>query len=533
MGKKNLEQLFKETFDDFNVVPDDKVWDSIEASLDKKKRKRRVIPMWWRLGGVAALLAVLFYVINPLDKASDGETIITNVENNDTLNEGDSEDSNKTVQSSDVDDTQLVESSSEDSAKGDVTNSDPTITENDRDAFLDKNSSIKPDQQLVSTNTKQERESIENKNSPTAAGSNQKEQLGIGEEAKQEVAVANNTPNKDTAIEKRETNPVELGRKNSDATSVAVISDEKVGDNMPAVDNLNKDLYQQNKVLENTTEDEGIAENNEEKESLEGRSIFEVIEEREEEVVAESTSGKWSVGPSVAPVYFNGSGEGSPIHSNFSSNSKSGNVNLSYGLTVAYNIGKKLKVRSGVHKVNFGYDTNNVAFSSSLAVSADEKIDNIDYSQASRTIVIESQDNPTERTANDAFLELAANENPSFDGKMVQQLGYIEVPLEVNYALVDKKFGVDIIGGVSSLFLVENSVLLESEDLVTEIGEANNANDVNFSANAGVGLNYKFTPKIQLNLEPVFKYQLNTFSETAGSFRPFSVGVYSGIRFKF
>ncbi|WP_420603432.1 hypothetical protein [Flagellimonas sp.] len=529
MGKKNLEQLFKETFDDFNVVPDDKVWDSIEASLDKKKRKRRVIPIWWRLGGVAALLAILFYVINPLDKASDGETIITNVENNDTFNEGVSEDSNRSVQSSDVDDTQLVESSSEDSTKGDVTNSDSSITENDRDAFLNKNSSIKSEQQLVSTKAKQERESIENKNSPTVTGTNQKEQLGIGEE----VVVTNNTPNKDIAIEKRETDPMELDRKNSDATSVAVVSDEKIGNNVPAEGNLQKDSSHQGKTIESVTEDEGIAQNNAENKQPDERSIFEVIEEREEEVVAESTSGKWSVGPSVAPVYFNGSGEGSPIHSNFSSNSKSGNVNLSYGLTVAYNIGKKLKVRSGVHKVNFGYDTNNVAFSSSLAVSSDEKIANIDYSQASRTIVVESQDNPTERTANDAFLELAANENPSFDGKMVQQLGYIEVPLEVNYALIDKKFGVDIIGGVSSLFLVENSVLLESEDLVTEIGEANNANSVNFSANAGVGLNYEFSPKVQLSLEPVFKYQLNTFSETAGSFRPFSVGVYSGVRFKF
>ena len=172
-------------------------------------------------------------------------------------------------------------------------------------------------------------------------------------------------------------------------------------------------------------------------------------------------------------------------------------------------------------------------FSSSLAVSSDEKIDNIDYRQASRTIVVESQDAIPQRSANDPLLEFAANTNPSFDGKMVQQLGYIEVPLELNYALIDKKFGVDIIGGISSLFLVENSVLLESEDLVTEIGEANNANEVNFSANAGVGLNYKFNPKVQLNVAPVFKYQLNTFSDTAGSFRPFSVGVYSGISFKF
>ena len=236
----------------------------------------------------------------------------------------------------------------------------------------------------------------------------------------------------------------------------------------------------------------------------------------------------------MTPVYFNATGNGSPIHSNFAANSKSGNVNLSYGLTVAYEFGKKLKVRSGVHKVNFGYDTNDVVFSSSLTASASDMIDNIDYSQTARTVVVQSKNNAPEAALNDsAFLELAANENPALDGKMVQQLGYIEVPLELDYALIDKKFGVNLIGGVSSLFLVDNSVLLESEDLVTEVGEANNANTVNFSTNVGVGLNYEFSPKVQLNLEPVLKYQLNTFSETAGSFRPFSVGVYSGVRFKF
>ena len=116
---------------------------------------------------------------------------------------------------------------------------------------------------------------------------------------------------------------------------------------------------------------------------------------------------------------------------------------------------------------------------------------------------------------------------------MVQQLGYIEVPLEVNYALLDKKFGVDLIGGVSSLFLVNNSVLLESNELVTEMGEANNINSLNFSANFGMGLNYHFTPKFRFNVEPVFKYQLNTFSNVSGNFQPYSIGVYSGFTFKF
>ena len=58
MGKKNLEELFKESFQDFQEVPDDKVWASIEASLDKKKQKKRAVPIWWGLGGAAAALVI-------------------------------------------------------------------------------------------------------------------------------------------------------------------------------------------------------------------------------------------------------------------------------------------------------------------------------------------------------------------------------------------------------------------------------------------------------------------------------------------
>jgi len=229
-------------------------------------------------------------------------------------------------------------------------------------------------------------------------------------------------------------------------------------------------------------------------------------------------------------VYFDAFGGGSPIHSNFVPNSKSGNVNLSYGVAVSYAINKKLQFRTGVHKVDYGYDTNEIAFSSSLNSSTNSLIDNISYVRTSRNLVVRSTAVKTETA--EAFQDISAND-PGLDGRMVQEFGYVEVPLELNYALVDKKVGVNVIGGFSSLFLVNNKVSLVSDELTTTVGLANNLNEVNFSTNIGFGINYKFTPKIQANVEPVFKYQLNTFSDTAGSFNPFSIGVYSGVSFKF
>src|SRR5690606_30033734 len=78
--------------------------------------------------------------------------------------------------------------------------------------------------------------------------------------------------------------------------------------------------------------------NNQEEKGLVGtkKSIFDEIEEQGEEKIADAHKQKWSIGANVAPVYYNSLGEGSPIHPSFAANSKTGQVNMSYGLSVAY-----------------------------------------------------------------------------------------------------------------------------------------------------------------------------------------------------
>jgi hypothetical protein len=264
------------------------------------------------------------------------------------------------------------------------------------------------------------------------------------------------------------------------------------------------------------------------------KSIFDEIDRQQKEVVAEASNKKWSAGPSIAPVYFNAMGEGSSVHSIFVPNSKSGNINMSYGVSVGYELNSKLSVRTGVHRVDFGYDTNDIAFSSSPIATTNGQIDNINYRTTARNLVVSSKPGGSAlEQAPTNSIDFSQSQNIEREGIMTQQMGYLEIPLELNYALIDNKFGLNVIGGVSSLFLVDNSVALTSGNLTTEMGEANNVNDLNFSANFGLGVNYKFSRNLLLNIEPVFKYQLNTFSETDGTFNPYTVGVYSGLSFRF
>jgi len=504
MEKDNLEKLYQEKLKDFREIPDEKVWDAIAASLDKKKKKR-VVPIWWQLGGVAALLAILFYVVTPFEDNSIPVNETTDVES--PVNE----------KSNDLNENQKL--------------GNDTINELDNTRVAEaKEDDVVNEIQIADTNSNKPNNTVTSnsntKNVVTDTGiNNAQKQNSIN---KGQVVLAENQ-NQDIKEEQGSKNKFNIKPTTENPKTSSIVStdvkEEKENTVSNQKQNLDKQLSDKKETVAITTANSEVKDDK--------KSIFEAIKEQEEDVaVVENKQNKWSVGPSIAPVYFDAVGTGSPIHSNFAENSKSGNINLSYGLTVAYDLGKRLKVRSGIHKVDYGYDTNEVVFSSSLATNSTGTIDNINFSQTSRTIVVESK-KASDNALADSNIDDFSAQSPARDGRMSQQLGYLEVPLELNYTLIDKKVGVNLIGGFSSLFLVDNSISLQSEGLVTEIGEANNVNSVNFSTNFGVGFSYEFSPKVQVNLEPVVKYQLNTFSETAGNFNPYTVGVYSGVRFSF
>lgn len=486
MENNEMDKLFKERLKDFKESPDERVWKDIEASLEKK-RKKRVVPFWWYWGGAAAIFVLLLYVINPFEKIE--------------------------VEIPSVTDTKQSETSL------------PTNGED----FRRKETDVKKDAFENSIQVAEENKTEDSKEIKANSDLNKPKGEKIDKFAK--ITGTTSTVKKD--------NTTKADQKTNNSELLPFTNKEALASTIPAKQNEKPILEQQDEIDEsiinkNKTEAESVVQSTPEDDK---KSIFEAIDEQDtdnaETIVADQqNNGKWNMGPAVAPVYFAAMGEGSPIHSNFSSNSKSGNINLSYGLTVSYQLGNKLSVRSGIHKVDYGYDTEDVLFSSSLLASTNQLIDNINYSQTSRNLVVQSKAKTNALPSDLSNREVLAT-NPTLDGRMVQQLGYVEVPFELNYAILDAKFGLNIIGGVSSLFLVDNAVTLESNGLITEMGEANNVNNLNFSTNIGLGLNYQFTPKIQLSMEPIFKYQLNTFSETAGDFRPYSVGVYSGVRYKF
>ena len=102
--------------------------------------------------------------------------------------------------------------------------------------------------------------------------------------------------------------------------------------------------------------------------------------------------------------------------------------------------------------------------------------------------------------------------------------------LTLRYTLVDRTFELQLVGGMSTNFLVNNYVTMETSEGATEIGYLTNIRSVNYSGNAGLGMIYHIRDQFSLHLEPRFRYFLNSVNDaTLPSTRPYTLGIFTGL----
>jgi hypothetical protein len=237
---------------------------------------------------------------------------------------------------------------------------------------------------------------------------------------------------------------------------------------------------------------------------------------------AEKIDKKWSVGPTVAPVFYNSLQDGSPLNEALASNSRSSDNALSVGVKINYQLTNKFFIQSGVNKVELAYNTKDVNALISSSKNAANNINTDKYG----VILTPSRNGQIQNSGNELY-------KSSLNGDVNQSIEYYELPIEMKYNLYDKRLGLNLVGGFSTLILSNNSVSIVNQNSVVDLGNANNLNDFNFSGNVGVDFDYKLSKSWFLNVAPMFKYQFNTYSGNSGNFRPYYFGLYSGLNYKF
>ena len=470
--KKNIDQLFNERFANHQADPASHVWDKIKARLEKDK-KDRVIAIWWRTAGVAASLALIFSLAGLLDNTQSNSIV-----------EQQPEVKNNSTPSPKID--KAVEINlRQDNTRVATTNKDA------------QNQTITPQIEVNDNKTSKNEIIVLNKPKNAVAKLAVKKDAGVP------------AKNLGVAVVKPNNSPVISENKEIINTEVVVPTGSSTV--IAALENISP-------------------------EGAEKQSIFDAIKEQEQleskEAVANNTTPQenlWEIAPNIAPVYYNTLSQGSSIDASFADNSQSGDVNISYGIGVRYALSDRLKIRSGISNVALSYSTSGIELGDgpvSLALKT------IDY--ASEGVVVIAQDLGTFSSQNqDGTFGDITPKSTNGEAFINQNISYYEVPLELSYTLFDSAFGLDVIGGVSTLLLGNNEVSVTAGNYNEVLGSANNLSSLSFATNIGLGLHYKMSSKFRLNIEPMFKYQLNPYTDSSVSFKPYYLGVYTGLSFKF
>ena len=469
--KKNIDRLFQERLKDFESTPDNQVWLHIEAEL-KKDKKRRVIPLWLRYSGIAAAFLLGLFILNT------NQMFNSKKENPLVLDSKNSSNKKQINPRNGSNKVQIAGNSKENS---------------------------KHKKEIIITNfskpvVKDEKE-IKPHNSSNALGVNKKNQNNADIFLPKDNLSINQPELK--SDNNRTLNPEKNGVENSN--SLASTPNQTIEKK-----NL-KDNEESQKELSINPESP-----NELEEILKAKSA-------QNKAMASNSKNKWQITPNIAPVYLNANSGGSPIDEQLSDYEKKSDNSLSFGLGIRYAVNNKLAIRTGVNKVVLGYNTNNVLYSTGLTAN---NLKNIQYPSDNVVKLVDQANYSSSPT----FEKEIQKTNT---GTLNQKMGYFELPMEVSYAVLDKKFGINLIGGFSTLFLNENTISLVSPQSNIELGEAKNLNQVHFSTNVGLGFKYQILKSFQINLEPMVKYQLNTFSNNSGDFKPLFIGLYSGISYGF
>lgn len=489
--RKKLDQIFQEKLGDFETIPPEVAWENIKIKLEKKK-KRRMIPLWWKLSGVACSLLLGVWISRTLlfDTRNDvmmQEGVIQSAEN--------PKYKNTPLQQSSKSTQIVVAKDSSETGKNVIETLSPSIPlkKNNRVATIASDTKNKSTTDLIHTtkNSISKRKAIvgnTNETTNSTIHSINSNRLATKTDEKERTMKYQDANSKTNALMEKEEKRNTAFDISNESTKLAVKDSSK--HELPKVAEIKK------------TVEIAATENNE---------LDKLLKEKEDKTRKKEKIKRWQINTSVAPVYYNSLTNGSPLDPQFETNQKEYNTSQSFGVGINYALSKKVKVRTGINTVAVNYDTNDVSLNPTIAGGLNISI----------------QGTPI----NIGEVGIFETRNPT--GIINQKMGYVEVPLELSYQVVNKRFGIELIGGVSTLFLTQNSITMKLEQEKINLGSANNLNTVHYSGNLGLGLKYGILKQLEFRIEPVIKYQLNPFSSSNTNSKTYIFGVYSGIGLNF
>jgi len=468
--EKNLDELFRDKLLNYEKEPPSYLLDNILSSVSGARRKRKLV--YWRVAGVAAALLIAFVAGWQLNDSAIQKT-------------------NQVV-------TAVRPSTPEKSSEA----------KNQVEKIMPANQAAPAKSQLASTETNSP---IRNNQLKSITQSLKSETIVLDAEP---VVVASNDETLLMKPLKSLDRLVDLKIEN-----LTALQDKKSGDDSSGLTqkSIDQQIMEQNKQL--------LAVENKSKEKT-----------------------RWLVGAQVSPEYNVSRGSQSQAYaSNMLRSSSSNQVDLGGGISVELKKGKRWSLQSGVYYSGLGQTSGNTSSSGSqdmLYANAGSnyfntpvKVDAISnrMSLNSNAGVIELSKIPSGLVVGNSLEDKTMNSTVIVSPtSFIQNFDYIEIPLYVRYTLIDARFDVVMLGGLSSNVLVGNQIFVEGASGKSLVGKTNDMQTLNYSGTLGMGFKYGLSRRISLNVEPRIKYYLNSLnSNSSVTYKPYTIGVFTGLSYEF
>ncbi|HMK07379.1 MAG TPA: outer membrane beta-barrel protein [Flavobacterium sp.] len=500
-NKKDIGKAFREKLDQLDKSPNENLWNAIHADLQKKKKRRVIfIPFWIKMAGIFALGGLFtLFVLNdsvhhpfstPAPSDGNHPGIYKNDRNDAVVNGNDSENVGRTN-----DGNNTVANAKEN-----------TISSENRDTPESANTSIKKSKSNSETETSDSETRITNPKTNTKNASEEnglKLKNSIRKTKKNAVATNNNPLNPKALASKRKPSSKKhsgkSGSKNEgpDPSSKTALVAEK-----------NPILDASGSSIANAENKTAAAEPPLQKtDSLKIKKEAVALKkpsETEKDSTKTKEKNSFNLFVYGSPTYTGLISDTSPIDKRLANNPVKSKITWSYGAYLSYDATPKWSLRFGVGMTNMKLITQNAPINVA-------NYNYINYTKNTNAAIYSQ--------SNDSLMDIT------------QDISYIEIPLELKYAIINKKFGVNAFGGISYMFRDKNSVTAETHNgMKFKVGDMKNLVSSSYSIHLGIGLDYKFSRRLRFNFEPVFKYHLVDYKDT-GRVNLYTVGILTGLQF--
>lgn len=510
--KKDIGKVFQDRLGDLKESPRENLWDAIASDMDQST-KRRILPFWYYIGGaLLGALALTLIVWQPgVKSSSTSDALIIKPEKS-------VEYTPNTTQESKYQTTLTYGQDSIQNTRQKLTIANKKISKN--------TNSI---QSIVKTNTIA---------SPSPVAVNTvalgKKAYARNNTALHPNSIENSSPDRTNvtlddvkkALQNRtvKVSPEELKAR---ALYQAKITKE-LQDAIQQQHALNEKNYKE-QLTKEQLEKEALAAAILQKEEQKSKAIAHLIKTEsapktdQERSLDRKAAKEYKIAfsPYTSLLSYGSLVRGSSIDDRLVNNPRETITTVGYGIRVDYPLSPKASLRLGVGVAPLSYRTENFQVSSVNG--------NINIFQLT-SINAASINQPGIETSIEAQDFFAQNNVVSIE----QDIAYIEVPVDYQYRLINKRVGLSINTGLSLFVLTENSVFASADNGESIlIGRASDLNDLSLALNLGLSTHYNFSKSWRFNAEPAFKYQLNPYSEAITNFRPYYFGLQFGLSYKF